>query len=1109
MEAELSHLNGEVCQMPPWLSSLLKSGPRILLGTILLPSMVLAGGGEEIPPGALEHFEREIRPLLVQRCYSCHSGAAEKIESELRLDFRDGILTGGTRGPAVVPGDPEASLLLKAVNGTESDLAMPPGETLSTGEIQSLAQWIRTGAHDPRDEPPTVALQPAESENEINLEASRNRWAFRPVADPVAPEVQAHHRVRDSIDAFVLARLEQNGLTLAPEANLSVLAQRAHQLLTGLPLSWDRLQQLLASDDPDSFNLFIEELLDSPAFGERWARSWLDLARYADSNGLDENLAFGEAWRYRDYVIRSFNEDKPYDQFLIEQVAGDLLPEPEQEDAWRDQRIATGFLTLGPKMLAEQDEAKLAIDVVDEQLDVASRAFLAMTVGCARCHDHKFDPISARDYYAMAGIFRSTSTMENLKTVAKWREISLETKKQQQVRKEWEKHRAELSKQLDLEKKKVRADLEQLLPTSVAKNLQSARTAIDQIAISGVTQTVSTSLGENRSNYGTDQIPVLHSVKGGVQQATWKLLVPDAGKWSLDVRYAAMEKRPMRLLVNGEVISEDALKTVTGGWTTTHQFWETQAQLQLEAGEVEIRLERQGVVPHLDRIRLVPAAGWPDTEDPLLVSGWVDFLTRPTHQEDPLWRLWLQFCQQQLEGPEAVTSWWQATVTTENLTTLAEPARAMLLESTPTNQGEVAEIFEQLVVAAEHKGESKSELLQPISQQLRSTAGPWFEALILAEKAAPPQLRESIVKLDENLAAHDGQKPPPAQMALGVQDGTVADLPVHIRGSHLRLAKEPVPRGALQVTEHLVPAITMSEGHSGRLELARWMAHPDHPLTSRVAVNRIWMELFGSALVATPSNFGLRGDRPSHPELLDHLAGDFVSGGWSIKKLIRRILGTSTWRQQVIEDAVAFEIDPENRLLWRQNRHRLRAEAVRDSVLAVSGTLDREMGGTLLKTGNRGYVTNDQSNNQARYDSLRRSIYLPVVRNAMYELFSAFDYNDPSAPISRRYSTVVPHQALFFLNSPMILEAALVITREVVLEIEEEQERVQAVHRRILCREASELEVERALQFVNNVQAHSEQNQVESSDQVEDSVVSAWQAYVQALISSSEFLYLD
>ena len=1113
MESELAHLNREDCQMPPWLSVALKSLSRALLGTLCLPPLLMAGDGEGNRSGTLEQFEREIRPLLVQRCYSCHSGRSEKIESGLRVDFRDGIRIGGERGPAVVPGDPEGSLLLRAVNGTEPDLSMPPGETLSTLEIQSLAQWIRSGAHDPRDKAADEPELVNGGRKPIDLELSRDHWAFKPVGDPAPPEVEAIERVRDPIDAFVLEKLEQSDLTFAPEASLSVLAQRVHQQLTGLPLRWERLQQLLESEDPQAFDYFIDELLDSSAFGERWARSWLDLARYADSNGLDENLALGEAWRYRDYVIRSFNDDKPYNQFLTEQIAGDLLPEPAQQVAWRDQRIATGFLTLGPKMLAEQDEAKLAIDVVDEQLDVASRAFLGMTIGCARCHDHKFDPIPTRDYYAMAGIFRSTSTMENLKTVAKWREISLETTEQQQVRKQWEGRRSELAKELEAQKKALRADLEQILPRKVGKHLLAAQKAIDQIAISGVTQTVSTTLGENRSNYGTKQIPVLHTVKGGIQQATWKLEVPAPGLWSIEVRYAAKEKRPMRLLVNGEEISKEALATVTGGWTTTHLLWESQAQIQLDAGEVEVRLERGGAVPHLDRVRLVPAEGWPDAEDPLVVAGWVDFLTRPTHQDDPLWGPWVQFGQQSLTDAAAVASWWSETMTTEKLKSLSEEARTILQTAAPNDRTEVAAVYQQLVVISEARGEAQIEALKPISQQLRSTAGPWFEALILAEKAAPLQLREPIVRLAANLAEHDMQKPPAAERALGVQDGVVADLPVHIRGSHLRLATESVPRGALQVTEHLVPPLEVQDGHSGRLELAQWMIHPDHPLTSRVAVNRIWMDLFDNALVTTPSNFGFSGNRPSHPELLDRLARDFISDGWSTKKMIRRILGTSTWRQQVIEDPIAHEIDPENRLLWRQNRQRLRAEAVRDSVLAVGGMLDREMGGTLLMTGNRGYVTNDQSNNQARYDVPRRSIYLPVVRNAMYELFSAFDYNDPSAPITKRFSTVIPHQALFFLNSPMVLDSALAIAREVIDQFEQETDKVHAMHRRILCREATEREVERAIGFVNNIrqyiQTSPEQDRPGDADNTSDPLESAWQAYAQALLSSSEFLYLD
>ncbi|MDE0960694.1 MAG: DUF1553 domain-containing protein [Planctomycetota bacterium] len=1065
---------------------------------------------EEIPAGLLEQFENEIRPLLSQRCYSCHSAEAKQLKSDLRLDFRDGIRTGGERGPAVIPGDPAGSLLLRAVNGSEPGLSMPPGETLSTLEIQSLAQWIRTGASDPRDEPIATALGPAAGRKPVDMEQSRSHWAFLAVADPAPPEVQSVERVRDPIDAFILAALESNDLGMAPEASLEVLAQRANQLLTGLPLPWPRLQRLMESEDPQAFDQFVGELLDSSAFGERWARSWLDLARYADSNGLDENLAFGEAWRYRDYVIRSFNEDKPYDEFLIEQVAGDLLPETEDQQAWRDQRMATGFLVLGPKMLAEQDEAKLAIDVVDEQLDVTARTFLGMTVGCARCHDHKFDPIPARDYYAMAGIFRSTSTMENLKTVAKWREISLETSAEKQARKLWESQRAIVVKNLEEAKKELRENLEGDLPGRVGQHLLAATEAMQEIAIAGVTQTQSTSLGENRSSYGTDQIPLLHSVKGGIQQVTWELQVPHAGEWNLEVRYAAMEKRPMRLLVNGEQISKDALATVTGGWTTKDLRWETQATLSLDAGIVIIRLERPGAVPHLDRVRLVPAEGWP-TADPILVSGWVDFLTRPTIDEDPLWGSWVRWTNLRSEDrpqdPQQVARWWASAVADQQTQGLPAEVKTILTAATPHNHSEIAAIYQQVVEAAEVVGEGGVEALPSISSQLRSTAGPWFEPLLQAEKAAPARLRVPVEQMVAALAKKDEEKPPAEVRAIGVQEGEVADLPVHIRGSHLRLAKEAVPRGALQITDHLVAPIKVEDGKSGRLELARWMADEKHPLTSRVAVNRIWLELFGEALVSTPSNFGFSGDLPSHPELLDRLAHDFVADGWSTKKMIRRILGTSTWRQQVIEDPVASQIDPENRLLWRQNRHRLRAEAVRDSVLAVSRGLDREMGGTLLMTGNRGYVTNDQSNNQARYDLPRRSIYLPVIRNAMYELFSAFDYNDPSTPISKRYSTVIAHQALFFLNSPMVLEAALAISKQVFdLELTD-VDQVQEMHRRVLCREATEAEVERAILFVNRVEDSILASPEE--DRPGDPQLSAWQAYCQALLASSEFLYLD
>ena len=351
----------------------------------------------------LRFFENRVRPLLVEKCLDCHGPDPGRREGGLDLSTRESPAFRRRSGACRSPGKLQREFVVPILDGHGGELGMPPEGPLTADEKSVFKKWIDDGLVDPR--------KPAHASGGEGVEgippmAERGRhWAFQPLKDPEAPAVKNTSQVRQNLDAFILASLEEQGWSFAQEADRFTRARRASQLLTGLPLDWQRWKEIQQAGSEEALDQFIDELLESKAFGEHWARWWLDLARYSDSNGLDENLAFGEAWRYRDYVIRSFNEDKPYDRFLLEQIAGDLLPEPETDQQWRDQQIGTGFLALGPKMLAEQDKDKLAIDIVDEQLDVTGQVFLGMTLGCARCHDHKFDPVTDDDYYAMAGIF--------------------------------------------------------------------------------------------------------------------------------------------------------------------------------------------------------------------------------------------------------------------------------------------------------------------------------------------------------------------------------------------------------------------------------------------------------------------------------------------------------------------------------------------------------------------------------------------------------------------------------------------------------------------------------------------------------------------------------
>jgi cytochrome c553/mono/diheme cytochrome c family protein len=365
----------------------------------------------------LAFFERRIRPLLAEHCYECHSSEAKKIKGALALDTRDALMRGGESGPVIVPGEPDKSRLIEAVRWKNRDLQMPPKKSLSPEQIRDLEQWVKLGAPDPR-----TTLAKSAGRREINIEEGRKFWSFQPFSNPAVPTIAAANTiVRSPIDAFLLEPLARHGVAFAPPADKRTLIRRATFDLIGLPPTPAEIAAFLADDSPEAFSRVVERLLNSPRYGERWGRHWLDVARYADSNGLDENVAHGNAWRYRDYVIAAFNKDKPYDQFVIEQIAGDLLASksPEQKN---ERLTALGFLCIGPKLLAEPDKVKLEMDLIDEQIDTLGRAFMGMTLGCARCHEHKFDPIPTEDYYALAAILKSTRTMDDLKTIAKWHE---------------------------------------------------------------------------------------------------------------------------------------------------------------------------------------------------------------------------------------------------------------------------------------------------------------------------------------------------------------------------------------------------------------------------------------------------------------------------------------------------------------------------------------------------------------------------------------------------------------------------------------------------------------------------------------------------------------
>jgi hypothetical protein len=797
-------------------------------------TLAMRATASSVPDAAgVQFFEQKIRPIIIQQCYACHSGGAKKLRGGLRLDNRTGLLKGGDSGPAVVPGKPSDSLLIQALR--QEGLSMPPKGKLPPAVIMDFERWVAMGAPDPRDG--TVA--PPRSG--MDLEAGRRFWAFQPPREQAVPGVKDLSWPRSDIDRFILARLESSGLHPALDADRVSLIRRANLDLIGLPPSPEEVDGFMADRSPNAFAKVVDRLLASPHFGERWGRHWLDVVRYADSNGKDENLTFHEAWRYRDYVITAFNRNKPFDQFVREQLAGDLLPAANRSR--RDEQItATGFLVVGPKMLFDRDPLKRQMDVVDEQIDTVGRALLGLTVACARCHDHKFDPIPTADYYALAGIFGSTHTLDGTK-------------------------------------------------------------------------------------------------EGNPLVAGWML-------------------RPLG--ENGESLRATQL---------VHQK-------NLEAVSAALREARK------------------------------DLLGLEAHPES-------------------------------------------------------------------------------LKTGLRITeAGARVKELEALER----KLQESF--------------PPAPALAMAVRDeDSPADMPINLRGNPH--APGPlVPRGFLRVVSG-APAPDVTAGRSGRLELAEWLTTQENPLTARVFVNRVWMHLFGEGLVRSLDDFGAQGERPTHPELLDYLALRFMKDGWLVKSLVRALVLSRAYQMAFVGNAEVERIDPENRLWWRANRRRLDAEVLRDTMLLVSGRLDRRMGGSEVADLGEFAINNNSKGGLSTDSNRRRSVYLPVLRGYLPPLFEVFDFADPDVCMGKRNATTVPSQALYVMNSPFAMEQARLAARRLLTEVDKDKTRLTLLYRRALGRPPAEMEREAVLRFF--LERSTEDAPGMAAEAEEDQ----WAAVCQAVFGCTEFRYVD
>ena len=800
--------------------------PRASL-TLLIALAVAAPLRAQAPA---DHFEKAVRPLLAEHCLGCHGAAGKRVKGGLDLTSRAHLLAGGDSGPVVVPGDAAKSLLVAVVK-YDGEMKMPPKGKLKDADIAVLTAWVQAGAPWPDAEVAVAA--PAKKAGPLFTPEQKAFWAFQPVKPVAVPQVPG---VTNPIDAFLRAALTAKGLTPAPPAPPAVWLRRVTFDLIGLPPTpgeLDAFAVAFAADPRAARAGVVERLLASPHYGERWGRHWLDVARYADSNGMDENIAFDHAWRYRDYVVKSFNADKPFDTFLHEQLAGDLLPKSDDPAVTAERLTALGYLAVGPKLLAEPDKQKMLLDIADEQLDTVSRGVMGLTLSCARCHDHKFDPLPARDYYSLLAVFTSTRTMQGLGTVAKVfeRPLTPETPAQAALRARLPKLKAEVQK-LEVEFSKLK---------------------------------------------------------------------PDDKSGRLAVHLQAQSRRAALL-------------------------WGPKL---LPAKVVTLGVEEGGAYGTQPRNLYVQARG---------------------NYAAPLEEAPAQF-------PRVIA-------------------------------GETAPTF------------------------VSTTPNP-------ADKLTPNTTRFGSVRAS-----------------------------------------------------------------SGRLELARWLTSPGHPLTARVFVNRVWKHHFGEGLVRSVDNFGRLGERPSHPELLDFLAGKFVSEGWGVKALHRAIVLSDAYAMGQATDPAGRAADPDGRLLWQYPRRRLEAEPLRDAMLAVAGTLDPAVGGTMLKGANQSYAEENP-----KYASNRRSVYLPVLRSNLFDYFQTFDFPEPGAVNGRRESTVVAPQSLWLMNSPFVAAQATAFAARLHREAATDEARVTLAYRLAYARAPRPAELTRALAYVKDP--------------------AAWPRLTHAMLASSEFQYLN
>lgn len=805
----------------------------------------MAFGQDKSSREGIDFFEKKVRPVLVKNCYECHSAEAKKLQGKLRLDIRSGIRVGGSNGPTIVVGEPSKSLLIKAVRQTDESLKMPPKGKLTAEEIADLETWIKMGAPDPRVGAAVAATPQAE------------HWSLRPVRDVAIPKVKDQNWSLTSVDHFILAKLEEKGLKSAPLTDKRTLIRRATYDLTGLPPTPEEIEAFLKDDSPSAFEIVVDRLLASPAYGERWGRHWFDVIRYSDTAGDNSDYPIPQMYRFRNWVIDAIARDLPYDEFIRQQLAGDLLAASGEADR-HEKLIATGYLANAKRFgsYADVGEGKTTYPwylTYEDTIDNFGRTFLGLTINCCRCHDHKFDLLTQADYYALYGFFQSTRYP--------WPGIELD---------------------------KVQRNFVPLAPADKVAEFEKQR-------------------------------------REETADLTQKIKEREADK----------------------VIADKALK---------------------------------------------------DAE-------------------------------------------------------------------------QITDDEEKKTKIAKYTKESKD-------------------------------LYNLIKKLKDDKAAIE-RKPLPFETVYAVVEGKadgkrkMGNACVQIKGDPERLGPEVPRRFPTVLGGQVLPE---SEKGSGRLQLANWLTDAKNPLTARVMVNRIWQYHFGRGIVPTPSDFGKQGQPPTHPELLDYLATRFIESGWSIKAMHRLVMLSRTYQISSDDDEANTRIDVSNEYLWRFNRHRLDAESIRDTLLMVSGAIDRTPGGPHPFPAMTKWDFTQHNPFKAVYETNRRSVYMMTQRIQRHPFLALFDGADTNASTTTRITSTTPLQSLFFMNDPFVHSQAKAFAARLLKEERDDSRRVERAYWLLFGRPPSAEEANLATSYLGKLQA-----KVSASDPP----TKAWESLVRALFMSNEFVYVD